>query len=740
FTTGLISEASTTISSTLHVSDNFSASSTSLFAGLSLFESGFITQASSTIGGPFYVLDNLSASSTLTVASLATFDSGFISSASSSVSAPLHVSDIIAGSSTLAIDQSAYFALQSGSVGIASSTPWGQFSVEKITTGAPTFVVSDQGSTTPWFTVNEDGNIGIGATSSSQRVNIDGDNPYIAIFDSTSGAEVLIGSDLSRLQLWVDGSEKASLTSGGNFGIGTTSPWGLLSVEQQSGEPVFVVADNGTSTPHLLVDGMGRVGVGSSSPWGALSVHSFLGTGEAYNDENLAAAFVVGSTTAGGVNDTQFVVQRSGSVGIGTTSPQEKLTVINKVHAASIPPNYLASITNANNATDNYGLIVGTNWANTENFVANFGKYAGDTGIYTSYFVVKGDGNVGIGDDTPTNAKLEVNQTGDNLWQTYFLNSAGTDPFGVHIVFTVTKDDNSHKFLEAQDGTTNRAILYSDGDWYNHDGTYGIISDKRLKSNIEDTGNQVDKISQIKVRDYLKYDTKEKKGLGKNETGFVAQELELIYPELVSEIVWNDKETIKAVNTTGLIPYLTRAIQELASSASLQQAEILASKSAISNFQFLISNDAEVSATSSIYIASDGSVGIGSVFSSTTPPSHTLTVDGEVGAYGFVNISARDAKKDIQKISNSQFPISNSPDENPNSRFQILHSPTATPLEKILSTSIYTYRYIGDKTEETRLGLIAEEAPKEVLSLDDKGVDLYKLASFTLAGVQVSHF
>ena len=35
-----------------------------------------------------------------------------------------------------------------------------------------------------------------------------------------------------------------------------------------------------------------------------------------------------------------------------------------------------------------------------------------------------------------------------------------------------------------------------------------------------------------------------------------------------------------------------------------------------------------------------------------------------------------------------------------------------------------------------RLGLIAEEAPKEVLSANGKGVDVYKLATFILAGVQ----
>ncbi|MBI3075107.1 MAG: hypothetical protein HYY92_02785, partial [Parcubacteria group bacterium] len=171
---GFISTASSTIGGPFYVQDNLSASSTLTVAGLATLEdgailggasstvsgtldvtglsalAGFISSASSTVSAPFHVSDNLSASSTLTVASLATFDSGFISSASSSVSAPLHISDIIAGSSTLVTDQSAYFALQSGSVGIASSTPWGLLSVEMNTTD-PAFVVSNQGSSTPSF-------------------------------------------------------------------------------------------------------------------------------------------------------------------------------------------------------------------------------------------------------------------------------------------------------------------------------------------------------------------------------------------------------------------------------------------------------------------------------------------------------------------------------------------------------------------------------------------------------------
>lgn len=54
-----------------------------------------------------------------------------------------------------------------------------------------------------------------------------------------------------------------------NIGIGTTSPWGIFSIEQRTGglqRPVFVVSDRGTTTPHLLVSQKGRVGIGTTTP------------------------------------------------------------------------------------------------------------------------------------------------------------------------------------------------------------------------------------------------------------------------------------------------------------------------------------------------------------------------------------------------------------------------------------------------------------------------------------------
>ena len=58
-------------------------------------------------------------------------------------------------------------------------------------------------------------------------------------------------------------------------------------------------------------------------------------------------------------------------------------------------------------------------------------------------------------------------------------------------------------------------------------------------------------------------------------------------------------------------------------------------------------------------------------------------------------------------------------------------------LNRIKNINIARYHYNGEtQTSPLRLGLIAEEAPVEVLSASGKGVDVYKLSTFILAGVQ----
>jgi hypothetical protein len=109
-----------------------------------------------------------------------------------------------------------------------------------------------------------------------------------------------------------------------------------------------------------------------------------------------------------------------------------------------------------------------------------------------------------------------------------------------------------------------------------------------------------------------------------------------------------------------------------------------------------------------------GNVGIG-----TTTPQYKLTVAGAIGAESFVNISTRDAKKDITYLSDAE---------------------NKGILDKLSSLMVARYTYTDEQSTTTlegqHLGLIAEESPLDILSPNLKGIDLYKLVSYILSGVK----
>jgi hypothetical protein len=95
---------------------------------------------------------------------------------------------------------------------------------------------------------------------------------------------------------------------------------------------------------------------------------------------------------------------------------------------------------------------------------------------------------------------------------------------------------------------------------------YNTTSDERLKENIRPTTKGLDEVMRIQVSDF-----NFKSSPGRNETGFIAQQLNTVLPEVVTPGGENPAVKPWAVDYGRVTPLLAKAIQE-------QQVEIDALK------------------------------------------------------------------------------------------------------------------------------------------------------------------
>jgi len=345
------------------------------------------------------------------------------------------------------------------------------------------------------LTVIDGGNVGIGTTSPETLLHLDSsvdaasgltlgyvnsaDRSLRVFFvNATGGNSIYRDADSLRFATGASagsssGATKMLLTDAGNVGIGTTSPTGRLEVD--GGDfiinanyliksknalnyiDIYKASDasmrfrmghpsvgrfqflNNANTEVFTIDARNeKVGIGTTSPQSKLNINGGTGslsTGLTFgdgdtgiweaSDDNLRF-----STTS----TTRMVINSSGNVGIGTTSPSAKLEVVDSGTNTNINSRKDLSTTAF---TSTYNAIQMSNFDTTANNWAKF-SFAGNSGIPTQTaasiatqfldhtnnygdltFWTRGSvdfdermritstGNVGIGTTSPT-SKLDV--------------------------------------------------------------------------------------------------------------------------------------------------------------------------------------------------------------------------------------------------------------------------------------------------------------------------------------------
>ena len=120
-------------------------------------------------------------------------------------------------------------------------------------------------------------------------------------------------------------------------------------------------------------------------------------------------------------------------------------------------------------------------------------------------------------------------------------------------------------------------------------GDINITSDVRYKKNINSIPNALEKLSKLNPVNYnWRQDEFSIAGFNdKKQWGFIAQEVEKVMPELVSD----DINGFKSLNYTGVIPLLTKAMQEQQTEMEKQQKEIDQLKAQLQSIMKMLDND-----------------------------------------------------------------------------------------------------------------------------------------------------
>jgi len=426
-------------------------------------------------------------------------------------------------------------------------------------------------------------NVGIGTSSPAQRLDVRGAaNSVQARFGNVAGRGLTIGTAIvsgtndagvvfnaptteGAFLFQTVSDTKMTLSTSGNLGLGVTpSAWGSAVKAYQVGNTALV----GTSTQAIL----------SQNYYFDGSADKYISNGFASFYYQINGTHEWRTAPSGTAGDpitftTPMKLDASGNLGVGETSPSSRLHV---------------SATSAEIILEDSDTARGSNPASLLSFYgsdarAGYIGYPADSNMY----ITQANNNAMLF-LTNNTERARISAAGEVLFSTTdagLTSSAGFKylPAGggagipyIGLVGDSGSDTGVTYRLYSTTAAAYRFYVGYGGTVYATNTTISSTSDVRLKENIRDLDVGLDAVMALKPR---KFDWKPGKGRDKkDDRGFIAQELEQVFPDLIDD--WLDpapegEEPYKSVRQD-LIPVLVKAIQELKAELDEAKAKISA--------------------------------------------------------------------------------------------------------------------------------------------------------------------
>jgi hypothetical protein len=423
------------------------------------------------------------------------------------------------------------------------------------TSGGVVYASSSSALTTGSALTFDGTNLGVGATSPALPIHIQKTSTAAEIRyqntaatwdagNTAAGAYEIFSAANTSIQFGLNSSEQMRLTSTG-LGVGTSTVGARLTTQAAANSYVA----------------------------GALQINSLSATYKSYITNVGGLLLLSNSSTV-----DQIILDSSGNLGLGVTpsawgstyramqignggSIFGRTNVARQVGlSANLYNNGSGNLYIASEAASQYQQDAGAHyWFNAPSGTA------GNAITFTQALTLDASGNLLAGVTSGSFHRFYKSSASDFAVQS--ANTSASAPYGHLITFTAAApNDATSMFLRCDDtGQTGRIQLRSNGGIANYTANNVVLSDRREKTNFSPAKSYLDIICAIPVQtfNYIDQNLETDAGLS---LGVVAQDVQSVAPEFVSESNWGTKDQPKMrleIYQTDLQYALMKALQEL---------------------------------------------------------------------------------------------------------------------------------------------------------------------------------